>query len=365
MRNGLLIAFLLFSAMLNAQVRKICDLVAIPEVSGSILVNQKIWCMPDGGNAAALYLFDSSQCQITDTTTFANAGNEDWEEIAQNSSQVFIGDFGNNDGVRKNLKIFRFNTSQLGSKNIVCDTITFFYPKQTNFNANILTIYDCEAMVAGDDSIYIFSKSYADALCRIYKIPNKKGHFPAEIIDSIQLDFWVTGASIQGTELALVGYGFNGKLTPALWRGKFIHGKITATNYQKSLATNGPLQVESCIILSNKVLFTAEASNGENAALFEFIEPVNIISAAIKKPIIVSPNPSMGHITVSNPSKLNIEITICTMEGKIARILYTNSVIQTVNISYIPSGVYAITVSEISTDTSIKSLIYSEKLVIE
>lgn len=256
-----------YTFILHAQIRSVCNLPGFPEVSGSALINQEFWILSDGGSPARIYKIDTITGKPSDSTTFANVSNIDWEELQVNTTHVFVGDFGNNNGTRKNLRIFRFPITDLGKKNILCDTISFHYPEQSDFNSNPLTIYDCEAFIALEDSILLFSKSLADAVCRTYSLPLKKGSYPARLLDTLQLNFWVTGASVYKDIIALCGYGFNGELTPQFRMGYFQNGRMVRTgSIQEKLKYTGPLQVESCVLEGLNLFFTAEKSTGFEAA---------------------------------------------------------------------------------------------------
>lgn len=330
----------------EAQVRKICSLEQVPEVSGSVWVNEAFWVLGDGGNPAKLFKIDTSSGSIQDSTSFENAENIDWEELAYNGTEIFIGDFGNNNGTRKDLKIYRFPSNQLGKSNVHCDTLSFDYPSQKEFNSNPFTLCDCEAMLAFKDSILLFSKSYADAQCRIYSIPNKPGNVSCTLLDSIQLDFLVTGASMNGNDLWLVGYGYNGKLVPKLLNTTFANGKVGQVLSVKNLTITGPLQVESCIRTQDHVYFTAESSNGYPAGLFENHSQLLSAMPLSNHNIEIYPNPTQDCIIVQNPENLELEITVDDSHGKQIMEISTKERTSKHSATALPSGVYFIEVKQ-------------------
>lgn len=348
----------------HAQSRKICNFPQVDEVSGSIWVENNLWVLADGGNPAILYKMDTATGFISDSTTFVNASNIDWEELATNGQYVFIGDFGNNNGTRKDLRIYRFPIAALGSKNVTVDTLSFSYQNQTDFASNPFTIYDCEAMIVLEDSIILLSKSYADAVCRVYVLPNKPGNYHLEVQDSLALSFWVTGASYYSKKLTLVGYGFNGKLTPALWQGTITQHKL-ATATQSGLITNGPLQVESCIYTGDHIFYTAEASNGFNAALFEYKTAAMELRNMVLSEIRISPNPAAGTIAVFNPGQRNLHVYVKDTQGKIHRNVITREWVQPINISVIPAGVYTVEVFLIRNGSETDVFIETFKIIKE
>ena len=81
-----------------------------------------------------------------------DAVNTDWEDITQDENHLYIGDFGNNLGDRRDLRIYILNKSDLlpSSDTIpVAGIISYSYENQTDFTpaANLTTPWDCEAFV--------------------------------------------------------------------------------------------------------------------------------------------------------------------------------------------------------------------------
>ncbi|MBS3914710.1 MAG: hypothetical protein KG003_09430 [Bacteroidetes bacterium] len=295
--------FILFISFLaiesQAQIRKVSELKNMPEISGMIWVNHQIWTLNDGGNSSKIYRIDTTG-SILDSTTFSNATNNDWEELTTNGSYVFIGDFGNNNGTRKDLKIYRFPISKLGNKNVVVDTIQFQYEGQTDFTSNPFTIYDCEAFLVDEDSIILFSKSIADAVCRIYMLPANPGNYTARLGDTISLDFWVTGACKFMQKYILTGYAFNGDLVPMLQVfGMQNHQLSKPFENPETLNLTGSVQLESVFFDQNNTLYLAsEKFNSKEATLYSYtIQNLNykIVDKEIFK---VYPNPATKNVTI-------------------------------------------------------------------
>jgi putative lipase involved disintegration of autophagic bodies len=79
----------------------------IKETSGLLLIDGKIITHNDRGDAANLYEIDSLSGNLLRTIRITNATNEDWEDLAEDENHIYIGDFGNNDGNRTNLRIYK------------------------------------------------------------------------------------------------------------------------------------------------------------------------------------------------------------------------------------------------------------------
>ncbi|WP_278010776.1 hypothetical protein [Flavobacterium gyeonganense] len=78
----------------------------IKETSGLIAYDHLLWTHNDDHDTN-VYGLDSLG-KIKKRIILKNESNHDWEEISQDSSYIYIGDFGNNySGNRSNLKILK------------------------------------------------------------------------------------------------------------------------------------------------------------------------------------------------------------------------------------------------------------------
>lgn len=324
MKTILLCIFCLSFSLALAQSRKICDLPkTLGEISG--LINEKgtFWGLNDGGNPAIIYRLDTATGNIIDSTTFVNASNVDWEELASNDSMVFIGDFGNNNGTRQDLKIYYFRKTMLGQKNVVVDTISFFYPNQSTFTSNALTLFDCEAMIATDTALYLLSKSIGDAVCRLYELPPGKGIYAARLVDSLQLNFWVTGASVINSKLYGCGYLYLGSFSNFFWHGNSImDGKFSGQDSSESMQFSSSTQWESICQIGSRIFGACEASNGKPAALYEIYHQQTLGSRVkILPKIKIIPNPAEGFINVVGDHTL-VGARLCILDSS-GKLMYS------------------------------------------
>ncbi len=166
----------------------------IKETSGLIKVDNQLWTHNDSGDKAKLYQIDEESGNITKSVTITNATNKDWEDITYDDTYVYIGDFGNNNGNRKDLKIYKILRSDLKTEtSIRAETINFSYSDQTTFNDKN---FDCEAMVAYQDKLYLFSKNWQNKKTRLYALENSKGTHIANYKNTFDINGLVTGATI-------------------------------------------------------------------------------------------------------------------------------------------------------------------------
>ena len=195
----------------------------VDESSGIIHWNGNIWTHNDSKKQAALFEVNPVNGKLITTLPIATLSNEDWEEVAQDEQHIYIGDFGNNKGTRKNLKIFKIAKQEILTTKAVqrVDTIQFTYPDQTNFEGPTHAHnYDCEAMIAVGDSLYLFTKNFKDQHSRLYSLPKTSGKHAAQLKGRLDTQGTITGAGINQTDrvVGLTGYFYdNGRFLPFVW----------------------------------------------------------------------------------------------------------------------------------------------------
>ncbi len=181
----------------------------VHESSGLAFFGGMLWTQNDSGNPQRLYAVDTLTGNIRRSVWIANAPNQDWESLAQSTSHLFIGDFGNNQGDRKNLRIFCIALdSLLALDTVTAEVIGFTYPDQSDFSsASNNNEYDCEAFYFWQDSLHLFTKNWVSNTTRYYTLPHIPGQFEAMLRDSFDTEGLITGAAIQsGGDVVLCGY---------------------------------------------------------------------------------------------------------------------------------------------------------------
>jgi len=191
------------------------------ETSGLIWWKNRIWSHNDSGNDPAFYAMKVNSNAVTATISVTNATNVDWEDIAQDDSFIYIGDFGNNaQGNRTDLKIYKIAKADVEAGNSVSATvINFSYNDQTDFTpkGNNNTNYDCEALIAYGDSLFLFSKDWVDNKTRLYKLPKTPGTFQAVNIGELNVQGLITGAEIIADKKVIVLTGYNAGVSPFIY----------------------------------------------------------------------------------------------------------------------------------------------------
>ncbi|RSK51370.1 hypothetical protein [Hymenobacter rigui] len=167
-----------------------------------------LWTHADGGNTARLYRV-TRQGDLLQALDLEPLQNIDWEDLTQDEThRLYIGDFGNNQNKRRNLRVYRLSGPELRQ----VDTIHITYPDQHAFPPRKpRRNFDCEAFYYYQDSLYLFTKNRGTSgMVKQYVVPAQPGRYTARLIDSLRLPTWVTAADISpdGHRVALLGAGY-------------------------------------------------------------------------------------------------------------------------------------------------------------
>lgn len=188
----------------------------VHETSGLFYYNGRLWTHNDSGGKPILYALDTTTFEVVQRLTLENAKNKDWEDVCADGENVYVGDFGNNKGKRKNLRIYTFPLSSIPSKGdatITVDSICFSFGDQTEFNfEKHKHDYDCEAMFVTDDYLYLFSKGWATGTTRLYRLSKQPGKCVAEVVNGFDSKGLVTGADYDRESGILVVVGYVNKV---------------------------------------------------------------------------------------------------------------------------------------------------------
>lgn len=247
----------------------------LSEISGMLTWNGLFWGFNDSGGTPVLFGFDSSGT-IKMELELVNAENKDWEAMTQDDNYLYVGDFGNNRGNRKDLCIYKISKkdiTELAKQKVSSERINFQYASQTSFGFSLnSTTYDCEAMVAMMGQLYLFSKNWEENTTEVYCLQTTPGTNNLEAIDTLDVNLLVTGADISPdkTKLALIGYL---DYRTYLWvfsdfeTDEFRTGTSTYFNLKN---INGA-QTEGISFLNNdSLLISCEETSGFNQQVFLF-----------------------------------------------------------------------------------------------
>ncbi len=191
---------------------------AIAEASGLEFFNGQLWLQQDGGAGPMLHTLDTLTSAVLQTLPLPSLENKDWEDLAENATHLYVGDFGNNAGNRTDLRIYKISKNDLLAGTVTAEIIEFSFSDQTDFTpAPNATNHDCEAFVVLGDSLHIFSKRWLDNTTRRYVLPTTPGTYIADLRDSFDTDCLVTAADVSDEGMLLL-LGYDGSTSEtSLW----------------------------------------------------------------------------------------------------------------------------------------------------
>ncbi len=166
------------------------------------------WSLNDSGEPNIYCIAEDGS--LNKKIVVSNALNRNWEDMTHDISRnyMFIGDFGNNNNDRTNLRVFRISypTSLTGSE-VLADQINFTYPDQTQFPSNWWN-FDVESFFHFQGKLYLFTKADGAAIgyTKMYSIPDSPGSYVATLVDSFYTNDRTTSADISpdGTSVILI-----------------------------------------------------------------------------------------------------------------------------------------------------------------
>lgn len=241
----------------------------LSESSGLAYIDGTLWTHNDSGGESKLYAIDTANGNILKTVSITNASNKDWEDLTFDETHLYIGDFGNNRGTRKDLKIYKIKLADLKTElKIEAEVIEFTYATQIDFESDAKTNYDCEAFIAYDGQLYLFSKNYGNEKTDMYVLSTNAGIEVAEKRSTFNSNALITGASMDVNNKVLALIGYSNKGTPKTW----IFSEFVDHNFfegkQKKFSWGSPAkaQIEGVAHKENgKLYISSEKTSNENA----------------------------------------------------------------------------------------------------
>lgn len=286
------------------------DSLNLNETSGIINQDFNFWTHVDDTDNG-IYRIDTLSDSIYQRVAINNATNIDWEDITTDSLHIYIGDVGNNDGNRTNLRFYKVLKSDItpSTTSVNAGIINFTYADQVDFTVNHnQNFYDCEAFVYMDDSIHIFTKGWVNRWTKHYILPAQAGTQVAQLKDSFNVNCLITSAAIQGdTLVVLVGLNFTGPNNCCVWMlSQFDGSKYFSGNKRRFSIGNflSAGQAEAiCFTGANRGYITNEGTSFKNAQIREF----NLSS------FFTSPPPAP--ILTTSVNSLSINLRACSDSG--------------------------------------------------
>lgn len=200
--------------------------VVLTESSGLQMAGNYLWSFNDGGGAAAIYRIDTITNAILQKVNLGGTVNIDWEDIAFDGTNLYVGDFGNNaNGARIDLKIYKFpiasvpdyvSNPEVTIPSGQIEVINFSYSDQpqpiVSTSANN-TKFDCEAMIVDGGKIHLFTKNWINLTTTHYVIDGLiSGTYNATPLETLATNYLVTAAdkAVGKKMIILMGYKNSG-----------------------------------------------------------------------------------------------------------------------------------------------------------
>ena len=333
-------------------VSKLSD--TLNETSGLAFHNGQWYSHNDGGNPNAIYQLNTLNGSIVSSKFIRNRLNEDWEDLSFNDSFCFLGDFGNNNGNRKNLKVLKMSNAAIaaraGDDTLQSEVINFAFADQIDFTSRSnATPYDVEAMFVWQDSLHVFTKNWVSSYSKHYVMPCKAGNYTLQVRDSIYTNFMVTGAAIhpQSKSISLVGYNGSGSaFLMLLW--DYAGNEIFSGNKRKinlgSFFNAG--QIESIAFKDRSTLYATNEKNILSNRLMQ-IDIQSVLSPSQSAhPIpskdqgfFIHPNPVSKQLHVTHNDASAARYTILNLQGQTVLEVGNNN---DLDVSDLPNGLYVI-----------------------
>lgn len=266
---------LLVSCQNFGQLKMMADLPkALKEVSGieTLAGSKLIWMINDSGNTPRLYGI-SKKGRIK-KQVYIEKKNKDWEDLTSDEEgNIYIGDFGNNENGRKNLRILKVDKSDLSKKVAKVKKIEFEYENQNDYTPKKKKMFfDAESFFYYKKHFYIFTKSRVEkkyGKTSLYKLSAKIGNHKAKLIAKFdngnKHDSWITSADISddGKKVALLSQK-NILIFTDFEKDNFFSGTV-----RKIELTHRTQKEAICFKDNSTLLLSDEKSSGEGGNLYE------------------------------------------------------------------------------------------------
>jgi len=235
------------------------------EISGMCLHNGDIYAINDSGNGSVIYKLDPETGKMIEYYRIRNIRNRDWEELSVFQGKLYIGDFGNNSGKRKDLVIYSISIDSIQYPEPPVATTQIKYSTEQESKVRRSTNeWDCEAMTVTSEGIYCFSKNRKDLITKMYHLKegNKDLLCP---VDSFNTGFLVTGAFYYNYGKSLFLCGYYKDETYLLHFRNTTEVKFSEEYTRYVLPELKSTQVESVFVSGNYIYLASERTTKQQA----------------------------------------------------------------------------------------------------
>lgn len=338
------------------------------ENSGTVYWNGWLWHHNDNGGSfpSTLFATDTSSAFIRRMVFLGTAQTYvpqvDWEDIAQDDTHLYIGDFGNNvNGARTDLRIYKIPksgiTSTTGNLYLTPELISFRYPDQpanpTPVSVNT-TDFDCEAMVSYNGKLYLFTKQYTGNQTSLYELPSTAGTHIATKLGTFNVNGLITGADILPDRrvIALTGY--------TLTQQRFIYllydftGNAFFGGNKRRIGLQGIAQTESVAFLNHNRIVIGSEKVSTLPATMEAVDLTDLLKDYYALVPLSNPRREIediriayrkGWLTIFQKSGQKTQASIYSSEGRLVRKFELTSSRTDLSMAGLPAGNYVLRTS--------------------
>lgn len=335
---------------------------ALTETSGLIFWDNRFWTHNDNSDTN-LYALDTLYGNIIQAYPLRRIKNTDWEEISQDEDHIYIGDFGNNSGNRKDLKIFKANKNSILNNSAVFDSICFTYADQVDFTpADYNSDFDCEAFIVSKDSIYLFTKQWASNGTSVYSLPKTPGNYVAKRKSSYDVNGLITGSVYLEEKKIIVLTGYTERLQPFIYLLYDFSGSDFFSGNKRKIDVSLPYHQIEGITTTNGIRYFLTNEYFSMAPIIKTVQKIhlldlrfflgNYLNLGIPLPdadnnFIISPVPAHEFVTVQSlAERLPVDYALINFTGQVVMKGILSSEMSTVNISVLNSGIYFMKIGE-------------------
>lgn len=312
--------------------------IALPnsqdENSGLLFDGTYLWSHNDSGGQPALYKLDTNGT-LVQTVVVANASNNDWEDLASDAQFIYIGDFGNNNGTRTDLRVLRIRKADIGTGtnvSVVADFIRFRYADQQDFSQRTGHNFDCEAVVCWNDTLHLFTKNHGNRWTKHYALPAQPGSHVLTSVDSFNVRTLITGAAITQDNagqplVTLLGYDVS-TFTNCLWLLWDMKSmqRVWSGN-KRRLELPGVFSMGQTESVAYKNLNTVYVGNERQSPINQSVVQVSLgnmqsiittLTGATAKPeLVVSPNPAQQRVVMEHSLNAECYVEVLNANGQL------------------------------------------------
>lgn len=245
---------------------------SLNENSGIEAHKDFLWTFNDSGGKNSIYKVDFKGAIIQEIE-IQNAKNRDWEDIASDENFIYVGDFGNNNGDRQDLTIYKINKSHITNQSLqslAAEVITFEYSNRNDFSKNPYQHdFDCESMFIYKNQIHLLTKAWKTGISSHYVLPTLAGNHQAQYLEALHTQGFLTAADVNEKNVSAVQYTREGEVI--LWTFSFDKNNLLFNNpiqatYLGNTSTLG--QIEGLMFFKNKLYISGEEMDGIAPTLY-------------------------------------------------------------------------------------------------